>query len=76
MLLVNLSLYSGLLMSSDMNSYPLQIDRVVCKILTSINLSRTRKDLQGKQRLALKMYVQFRQEALHITRGGQDLHLI
>lgn len=52
---MNLGLYSGLLMSSDTNSYPLQMDQVVCKILTWINPSRARKDLQGKQKLALNM---------------------
>lgn len=73
---MNLGLYNGLLMSSDMSSYPLQVAQGVCKTLTWINQSRTRKDLQGKQRLALDMYMQFRQETLKITRGGQDLCLI
>lgn len=61
-------LVSGLLMSSDMNSYPLQIDQLACRMLTWINPSR--KDLPGEQRLALSMDMQFRQGALNITGGG------
>lgn len=51
-----------------MNSYPLQVDQVVWRIRTWINRSRNRKDLEGKQRLALNMYVQFGEEALNITK--------
>lgn len=59
-------------MGADINYYPLQMDQVGCKILTWIYLSRTRKGLQDTENL----YLQFRQEALNITRGGQELHLI
>lgn len=72
---MNLSSYSGPLMSSDTNSYPLQLDQAGCKMQTWIKPSRTRKDLRGKQGLTLNTYVQFWQEALNITRGGRDLHL-
>lgn len=60
-------------MTSDTSSHPPQ---VVCKVLSWIYLSRTRKDLQGKQKLVLNVYMELRQEALNVTREGQDLHLL
>lgn len=58
-----------------MNSYPLQPEQVVCKMQAWIELSRTRKDPRGKQGPSLNTSVRLWQEALNISRGGQDLHL-